>query len=162
MNLSNRGPIISAGMLLGCGLGAFVDGIVLHQLLQWHNLLSSVHPPVDLLSMKYNMLWDGAFHVLAWLVVVLGVRQLWRAGKRSDVSWSTPTMLGASLLGWGLFNFVEGIVDHQLLGLHHVHPGTHQQAWDFAFLGLGLLQIAVGGATMGIGSGDIQPPRANT
>jgi hypothetical protein len=29
------------GILLGIGLGGFVDGIVLHQILQWHHLLSS-------------------------------------------------------------------------------------------------------------------------
>jgi uncharacterized membrane protein len=161
MNVSNRSPVISAGILLGCGLGAFVDGIVLHQMLQWHNMLSSVRPPVDLVSMKYNMLWDGAFHVFAWLVVVLGVWRLWRAGKRADVSWSTPTLLGAALLGWGLFNFIEGLIDHQLLGLHHVHPGSHQNGWDLAFLALGLIQIAVGGATMGIGSGDLRAPHSS-
>ena len=161
MNLSNRGPVISAGVLLGCGLGAFVDGILLHQVLQWHNMLSSVRPPLDLVSMKYNMLWDGAFHAFAWFVVVLGVWRLWRAGQRTDVSWSTPTLLGAALLGWGLFNFVEGVIDHQLMGIHHVHPGAHEKGWDLAFLGFGLLQILIGGATMGIGSGDVGPPHSN-
>ena len=32
----NRG-----GFLLGIGFGGFVDGIVLHQLLQWHHMLTS-------------------------------------------------------------------------------------------------------------------------
>ena len=145
--LSLRGPVISAGLLLGAGLGAFVDGILLHQLLQWHNMLSSVRPPTDLVSMKYNMLWDGAFHALAWLSVVLGVWRLWRAGAREDVSWSTHTLVGSALLGWGLFNFVEGVIDHELLGLHHVHPGQHEVAWDLAFFAFGLLQIAAGGVT---------------
>jgi len=161
MKLANRGPVISAGILLGCGLGAFVDGILLHQLLQWHNMLSSVHAPVDLLSMKYNMVWDGAFHALAWFVTVLGVWRLWRAGKRSDVSWSTPTLVGAALLGWGAFNFVEGLIDHQLLGLHHVHPGAHELTWDLAFLGLGVLQTALGGVIMGLGSGDYRAPHSS-
>jgi Predicted membrane protein (DUF2243) len=31
-----RGP----GILLGVGLGGFVDGIVLHQILQWHHMLT--------------------------------------------------------------------------------------------------------------------------
>jgi len=30
----------SAGILLGIGLGGFVDGIVLHQILQWHHMLT--------------------------------------------------------------------------------------------------------------------------
>ena len=29
------------GIILGVGLGGFVDGIVLHQVLQWHHMLSS-------------------------------------------------------------------------------------------------------------------------
>jgi uncharacterized membrane protein len=29
------------GILLGIGLGGFVDGIVLHQILQWHHMLTS-------------------------------------------------------------------------------------------------------------------------
>ncbi len=28
------------GLLLGIGLGGFVDGIVLHQILQWHHMLT--------------------------------------------------------------------------------------------------------------------------
>lgn len=57
-----------------------------------------------------------------------------------------PILLGAMLLGWGLFNLFEGVLDHQLLGLHHVHPGARQMAWDLGFLLFGLLQIAAGGA----------------
>ena len=157
MNPLNRGPVISAGVLIGAGLGGFLDGVLLHQILQWHNMLSSVRPPVDLVSMKYNMVWDGLFHAATWLVVVLGVWRLWIAGKRPDVAWSTSTFAGATLLGWGLFNFSEGLIDHQLLGLHHVHPGPGQGVWDFAFLLLGLIQIGAGGGLIGAGATDVRP-----
>lgn len=140
----HQGPIISAGILLGTGLGGFVDGILLHQILQWHNMLSSLHPPVDLVTMKYNMVWDGLFHALTWLTTAAGLTRLWRAGLRSDVPWSTQTFVGSLFLGWGLFNFVEGLIDHQILGIHHVHPGTGQLAWDLAFLTSGLIMIAGG------------------
>jgi hypothetical protein len=30
------------GLLYGLGLGGFVDGIVLHQILQWHHMVSDV------------------------------------------------------------------------------------------------------------------------
>lgn len=142
----HQGPPLAAGILLGAGLGGFIDGIVLHQILQWHNLLSSVRPPIDLVSMKYNMLWDGLFHAFTWLTTAVGVALLWRAGQRRDVAWSTRAFLGALLLGWGLFNFVEGLIDHQLLGIHHVHPGEGQLAWDLGFLALGLMQIGIGTA----------------
>jgi len=45
---------------------------------------------------------------------------------------------------WGLFNLVEGLVDHQLLGLHHVRPGPHQTAYDLAFLATSGLLLAGG------------------
>lgn len=137
-------PLLRSGLLLGVGMGAFVDGILLHQLLQWHEMLSSVRPPTDLVSVKYNMVWDGAFHVLAWTVTLAGIIMMFR--ERGTVArWSKRTLAGAMLAGWGLFDFVEGSIDHQLLGIHHVHPGTHQLAWDLGFsLIAGLGFIAVG------------------
>jgi uncharacterized membrane protein len=155
---THRGAILSSGLLLGAGLGGFLDGILLHQILQWHNMLSSVRPPVDLVSMKYNMLWDGLFHALTWTMTAAGLVRLWRAGRRSDVPWSGRTFAGASIMGWGLFNLIEGLVDHLLLGIHHVHPGEGQVAWDIGFLCLGLLQTAIGQALIQAGKADTTPP----
>jgi uncharacterized membrane protein len=107
-------------------------------------MLSSRIAPIDLVSMKYNMVWDGLFHALTWIMTVVGLALLWRAGKRADVPWSTPTFAGSLSLGWGLFNVVEGIMNHQILGLHHVHPGANQLAWDIGFLIFGALLIAGG------------------
>jgi uncharacterized membrane protein len=151
------GPIVSAGILLGTGLGGFVDGIVLHQILQWHNMLSSVRPPTDLVAMKYNMVWDGLFHALTWLATAAGLLRLWRAGQRVDVPWSGRTLLGGMLIGWGVFNFVEGLIDHQILGIHHVHPGAGQLAWDLAFLASGLLMIGIGWALIRAARSDSRP-----
>lgn len=157
MEAKHQGAIISSGILLGTGLGGFIDGILLHQILQWHNMLSSVRPPLDLIDMKYNMVWDGLFHAFTWIMVALGLWRLWEAGKRPDVPWSTRTFVGSLVLGWGLFNFIEGVIDHQLLGLHHVHPGEHQLAWDLGFLGFGLIQIVAGWTLIRAGSADTTP-----
>jgi uncharacterized membrane protein len=43
-------------------MGGFFDGIVLHQLLQWHHVVSRVYPPVDPESLRQNAFWDGIFH----------------------------------------------------------------------------------------------------
>lgn len=141
---ANDDPLIAAGIVMGVGLGGFVDGIVLHQILQWHNMLSARVPTTDLVGMKFNMVYDGLFHALTWIMTVVGLALLWRAGKRADVPWSGRIFVGALVLGWGLFNFVEGLIDHQLLGLHHVHPGAYELAWDLGFLASGLLGGAVG------------------
>lgn len=62
-------------------------------------------------------------------------------------------------MGWGLFNFVEGTIDHQLLGIRHVHPGEGELAWDLGFLALGLVLIGIGWAAVRVGRADDQTPR---
>lgn len=84
----------SPGLLLGLGLGGFADGILLHQLLQWHNMLSAVRPPSTLLTMQLNMRWDGLFHVLTWMLTLAGVLQLWRAGRHGAVPRSGRRFAG--------------------------------------------------------------------
>jgi uncharacterized membrane protein len=137
MSYSRPGPFVTAALLLGIGLGGFVDGILLHQILQWHGMLSSVVPPLDLVAEKYNMFWDGVFHALTWATTLTGLILLFRAGTMRNVPWSGRLLAGCMLAGWGLFNLVEGLVDHQILGIHHVRPGPHELAWDLGFLGLG-------------------------
>ena len=146
------------GILLGIGLGGFVDGIVLHQILQWHNVLSSVVVPNDLVTMKYNMLWDGIFHLFTWMMTAVGLALLWRAGQKPEVPWSTGTFAGSLSLGWGLFNLVEGIIDHHVLGIHHVRPGANELAWDVGFLGFGALLVALGWALIRAATPRIRPP----
>lgn len=154
---THQGPLIAAGLLLGTGMGGFVDGITLHQILQWHNMLSSVRPPTTLVEMKVNMVWDGLFHALTWTVTAIGLGLLWRAGRRADVPWSGRTFAGSLSAGWGLFNFVEGIIDHQLLGIHHVHPGEAQLAWDLGFLASGVALMIAGYGLIRAGREDRKP-----
>ncbi len=141
-----RGPLLAAGFLLGVGLGGFVDGIVFHQILQWHNMLSNVLPPLDLVSAKVNMVWDGLFHAFTWITTAVGVALLFRAGGRLDAAWSGRLLIGAMLSGWGAFNVIEGVIDHHLLRIHHVRGGADAFAWDLAFLGLGAALILAGSA----------------
>jgi uncharacterized membrane protein len=143
-NATHRGALIAPAILLGTGLGGFLDGILLHQILQWHNMLSAIRPPTDLVAMKVNMLWDGLFHAFTWATTVAGLALLWRAGLRTDVPWSTRTFVGGLAVGFGAFNFVEGVVDHHLLAIHHVHPGENQLAWDLGFLASGVVLLTVG------------------
>jgi uncharacterized membrane protein len=133
----NDKPLVTAGIFLGIGLGGFVDGIVFHQILQTHNMLSAIRPKDSIPNMEINMFWDGLFHAI-------GVALLWGAGRRPDVPWSGKALLGAMFLGWGLFNFVEGVIDHHLLNIHHVVQRLGQSVYDYAFLASGVVFI-VGG-----------------
>ncbi len=147
-----RRPLVAAGILLGAGLGGFVDGILLHQILQWHNMLSAQLPPDTLVRAKVNMYWDGLFHAAVWVMTVVGLALLWAATGRPDVPRSGRTLWGGLLLGWGLFNVIEGIIDHQLLGLHHVREySSNQLAWDLGFLGLGAALLLSGWALVRAG-----------
>jgi uncharacterized membrane protein len=131
---------LGPGLLLGVGLGGFVDGIVLHQILQWHHLLSA-RPQHDAHA---NLVADGLFHVAAWLAVAAGVAWLWRRLMRVRQRRPAAALVGPMLAGWGAFNLVEGLVNHHLLGLHHVRPGPHEAAYDVGFLVLGGLLVAIG------------------
>ncbi|HEX8234891.1 MAG TPA: DUF2243 domain-containing protein [Abditibacteriaceae bacterium] len=153
-----RGPLIGAGILLGAGLGGFVDGIVLHQMLQWHNMLSARIPPNTLIDAKINMFWDGLFHAGVWIMTAMGLAMLWRAGQQRDVPWSGKTFLGSLLLGWGLFNVIEGIIDHQILGIHHVHEySPNKLPWDMGFLVFGAALILSGRMLIRAGRNDTAP-----
>ena len=135
------------GLLLGIGLGGLVEGIVLHQILQWHHMLTSEgsYPDTTVAGLETNTLWDGLFHAATWVAVTAGIYLLWRRIRNWRRAISGRALLGWMLVGWGLFNLVEGIVDHQILDLHHVREGTgHQTAYDLGFLALGAL-LAIGG-----------------
>jgi uncharacterized membrane protein len=138
------GPLATPALVLGIGLGGFVDGIVFHQLLQWHHMMSSVISPDDLVGLRYNTRWDGVFHAVMWLVTLGGIIGLYRAARRDDVVWSWRVFSGAMLFGWGVFNFVEGLIAHLVLGIHHVHPASHQLAWDIGFVAFGVGLMLVG------------------
>jgi uncharacterized membrane protein len=140
----NRRPLIAAGILLGVGMGGFVDGIVFHQILQLHNMLSARRPPTSVANIEINMVWDGLFHAFTWLSTALGIFLLFRCGRRLDVPWSGRTLLGAMIGGWGLFNLVEGLIDHHILHVHHVVERLGVSAWDYAFLGSGVLFLVIG------------------
>lgn len=126
-------------LLLGAGIGGFADGIVLHQLLEWHHMLSGWYPA----DMRANMLADGLFHLLCLIFVVTGVALLVRSLPPAMPGRGSRAF-GWMLAGWGWFNLVEGTVDHLVLGVHHVRSGAGQLAYDLAFLALGAGLVAVG------------------
>lgn len=140
----NARPLVSAGTVLGIGLGGFFDGILFHQLLQVHNMLTGWVAKDTIPNIEVNMFWDGLFHTLTWTMTVIGLALLFRAGERPEVPWSRRLLVGAMFLGWGLFNFVEGLIDHHVLGVHHVVESAGLSRWEYAFLASGAAFIAVG------------------
>ncbi len=134
-------------MLYGIGLGGFVDGIALHQILQWHHMVSDVenYPVTTVAGLEANTLGDGFFHLATWfLVLAASITAIlsWRKGRLAP-TWSFH--IGLVLAGWGIFNVAEGLIDHQLLGVHHVRDDLGGPlSWDVGFLVIGGLLIICG------------------
>jgi len=138
---AHRPSIAAAGILLGIGFGGFFDGILLHQILQWHHMLTSTgnHPSTTVAGLEDNTLADGLFHALTFVAALIGLTLLW-AAARQGAALAGRHLVGLMLAGWGAFNLVEGVVDHQILTVHHVNP-DNVMLWDvlFLILGAGLL-----------------------
>jgi uncharacterized membrane protein len=136
---------LAPGVWLGIGLGGFIDGIVLHQILQWHHMLTSAGYPADSLpALAINVRFDGLFHAFTWVATAIGLLLLHRAIRRG-FGWSGSRLVGGMAIGWGSFNLVEGVVDHHLLGIHHVREAAASPlAWDLGFLALGAILVAAG------------------
>ncbi|MGK7864834.1 DUF2243 domain-containing protein [Falsiroseomonas sp. E2-1-a4] len=147
MATPSRG-LVWAGVFFGLGLGGFFDGIVLHQVLQWHHMLTSAGYPADSLhNLEINTLADGLFHAITYVFVALGLLVLWRSARRGLLRWSGRLLAGSLLVGFGLFNLIEGIVNHHILGIHHVNETVPREQWfwwDLGFLAWGALMLAVG------------------
>ena len=143
---SARAVSVRAGVVIGVGVGGVVDGIALHQIAHWHNMGSAVLPPVTMDAMRTNMRWDGYFHAATWLVTLLGVYLLLYDARRGARLPTGRAFSGQMLLGWGVFNLIEGVVDHHLLQLHHVRDlPVHVPLYDWGFLAVGgVLPIVLG------------------
>ncbi len=137
-------PLTTASTILG--IGGFVDGIVLHQLLQVHEMLSNKIPATNYIGKSVNVFWDGIFHLFCLTVVVVGVTLIWKLMLRKDVDCSGKLLLAGLLFGWGIFNLVEGIIDQHILELHNVieYADSHAPG-NYTFLGMSIILIVVGG-----------------
>jgi uncharacterized membrane protein len=141
-----------AGILIGIGMGGFVDGIVLHQIFQWHNMVSNWIPPTTMEAMSINMLWDGLFHALVWVVTLVGIMMLWSAAYGREPIPTLKSLIGQLILGWGLFNLIEGIINHQILAVHYVRQVPNYPVYNWTFLAIGgVLFILMGWMLMKAG-----------
>jgi uncharacterized membrane protein len=97
--------------------------------------------------LKINTFWDGLFHASTYMFTAVGLWLLWRYSRTNHIRWSGKLLPGALLMGFGMFNVVEGLIDHQLLGIHHVNetvPRDQWIYWDIGFLIWGAAMV-IGG-----------------
>ncbi len=113
-------------------------------------MLTSVRPITSIADLELNTLWDGFFHVAAFVLTAIGIGLIWRSRStstrepRSNSPKSSASLVGALLIGAGSFNLIEGLLDHHILQIHHVKPGPNELAWDLGFLALGAVLAVLG------------------
>ena len=134
-----------AGVLLGMALGGFFDGILLHQILQWHHLLSAVEgqPWLDL---RMQLVADGLFHVLMYAVLVAALVLLYKARQEFVLDGAGRYLLATTVVGFGVWNVLDSIVFHWVLQIHHIKmDAASPLLWDLAwFVVFGVLVLLLG------------------
>jgi uncharacterized membrane protein len=132
-----------AGAGIGFAMAGFFDGILLHQILQWHSLLSSLDGAIYQ-DLRFRMLTDGLFHAVMYGIGVVGLWLLWRTRSQFDARGSGRRFASSLLIGFGVWHVIDAVLNHWILGLHHIRENQNWLAWDLVFFGLGLVCVAVG------------------
>jgi uncharacterized membrane protein len=135
-------PWVRSAGVLGFAAGGLFDGILLHQILQWHHLLSLV-PGVE--RLREQVLWDGYFHAFMYVAAGIGLVGLWRARAQLEAErWQS--MAGVPLLGFAAWHTVDSVVSHWWLGIHRIRIDSPDPLmWDLAWLaGFGLVPAIAG------------------
>ncbi|TCZ59855.1 DUF2243 domain-containing protein [Roseicella aquatilis] len=126
-----------AAGLLGFAMGGFLDGILLHQILQWHHLLSGWIPGGTVGLDRLHVWWDGLFHAAHYLILALGLALLWARPGVVPAGWFA--------IGFGAWHVLDAVVIHWALGLHRIRQDSPQPLlWDLLFFALGLAISALG------------------
>ncbi len=125
-------------ILLGIAIGGFFDGILLHQILQWHHLFSGVEDWNE--NVWFIIMTDGLFHLAMFAALGISLWMMWQGKARRD------GMAAFTLIGFGLWHVIDAVLSHWLLGIHRIRdaaatPLLWDLGWLFAF---GIMPIIAG------------------
>ena len=139
---------VAGALIFGFGLGGLADGIVLHQVLQWHNLVSAQVANETLGGLRTNVFWDGVFHLSVTALLIVGVALLWSAWTQNrHATGNGSALIGLTLIGWGAFHVVDQLLFHEALNLHDIRQDTAYTAlYNWGYFALGLVLTALGWA----------------
>ena len=130
--------LLWTGVILGIGLVGTLDQVVLHELLQWHNLY--VHT-----TQYWRTFVDGLFHLATASLLLLGALRLWTQRHLIESAPNARPLVAGILLGMGGFNLYDGTIQHKLLQLHPVREEVDNLLpYDLAFNGVAVV-LLVGG-----------------
>jgi uncharacterized membrane protein len=130
-----------SGYLLGFALGGFFDGILLHQILQWHHLLSAI----DGTDIRFQVAADGYFHALMYVIAAIGLWLLWTA-LRSPGHHAGRRLFAAMLIGFGGWHIADAVLSHWLIGIHRIRMDSENPlVWDLLWLAIfGIIPLLAG------------------
>ncbi|VDR33503.1 Predicted membrane protein [Arthrobacter agilis] len=126
---------ILVGFLFGCGIVAFLDEAVFHQLLHWHHFYDRSTGAAGLVS-------DGLFHAFSWFATVASLFLFADLRRRRAVR--TRWWVGGILVGIGTFQLFDGVVHHKVLGLHEIRYGVDLLPYDLVWNGAALAFLLAG------------------
>ena len=135
MNRTATQSVVGA-VVFGFGLSGLVDVLFLHHVLQLHHLVSNVYDPSTLSGLRMNILADGLFSLTMLAVAGVGAGLVWAAERRAAAPRRVKPRAGATVLGVGLFDLFDVVVNHTLFGLHHAThgPGFYDPHWTVVSL----------------------------
>ncbi len=141
------GHLAFPGFCLGLAFGGFFDGILLHQILQWHHLLSGLEdrggPFADL---RFQVLADGYFHILMYAVAAFALWLMWRERSAFGQPNATRRVCSWILIGFGVWHAIDAIASHWITQIHRIRMDVaNPLAWDIGWLvAFGVLPAALG------------------
>lgn len=122
------------GLLLGVAFGGFFDGIVLHQILQWHHLLSGLSGG-RWGDLRLQLLADGVFHALMYVLAATALVLLFRRRSSLTLAGARDTLLVVFITGFALWHLLDAVLSHWMLGIHRIRmDSAHPLAWDIGWL----------------------------
>ena len=124
-----------SGIFFGLGAIAFIDETVFHQLLHWHHFYDKSTLAVGLIS-------DGLFHAFSWFATVASLFIV--AYLRKLRAWDKRRWLGASVLGAGVFQLYDGIIQHKIFRLHQIRYDVEIFYYDLVWNVLAIFMILIG------------------
>lgn len=133
MTFSRRN--VWSGLLFGIGFVAFFDEAVFHQLLSWHHFY-------DLSTTKVGLISDGLFHALSWFATIAGLFLF--ADLRRKRTYIRERWVGGILLGAGIFQLYDGIIQHKLMSIHQIRYVDNVIVYDIIWNVIAIILILLG------------------
>ena len=88
-------------------------------------MLSAHADPSVAGDLELNVFADGLFDTATYVFTILGIGLLWRGWRRPDVPIAGRALLGSVILGWGIFNLVEGLLMTPSPRTHSERPAAY-------------------------------------